>query len=633
MNDKKQYINSLVEEILNESVILKEDEEFIDNYDKVNDWKKRQSNYARQRIKNKIFDILDSDNTDKKNALRNASKESGVNLDNFYSSKDEYYGDMISTYNLMNGKNISNSVRDDIINAIEVLRKYIDPLSGKIKEDMANDLGKENTIYIMNMKRFLDRQGLTYLYDKTYYSKNEETDEITPIKPQFGLPSWDPNKDEELFPMDLIRARLDLNDYSSLTPSEINNYLKDKKNQSEFKGERGLEYVIQSNKKTLVKRYIDSRYGMQFDVPSFSVGNMKLKKTLIINFSSAMGFPAWDNCLVKHACYARASEKGIHGGQQYAANEKKRMLWLTATSDPTLEELLKSYLRATVINYDKVLKKCFKNEDVTVETLIDTPLSEFDEEVLNVIAKNCIVRDIRFNENGDFLSQEILEMADRIAEEFKLIGVNTSAYTCMTLNYSNIRNIILNASKQGLDTTDPKGDNFARYFVCVPHSVYENYPDDVWEINNALETITPRPIETVKPNGESAWLYKCPCDHTLFDSKKKTNCYQCHMCYEPNKLQGGDVFVIVESHGPAEKRLNLLKPSNYYNMIGMPKHIKLKKPISATESSLHINSDILNSDEAVNTICDNAISSMNTFFKDRREINESFKKTYKRFFK
>ena len=34
------------------------------------------------------------------------------------------------------------------------------------------------------------------------------------------------------------------------------------------------------------------------------------ENTLIVNFTTAIGCPAWNECLVKHACYARQTEKG-----------------------------------------------------------------------------------------------------------------------------------------------------------------------------------------------------------------------------------------------------------------------------------------------------------------------------------
>jgi len=77
---------------------------------------------------------------------------------------------------------------------------------------------------------------------------------------------------------------------------------------------------------------------------------------------------------------------------------------------------------------------------------------------------------LRFNESGDFWSQECLNKADKIAQYLKEFGVTCYCYTSRSdLNYRNIKNLVVSGS--GF-----KKDGIANIFQIIANK--ENKPKD-----------------------------------------------------------------------------------------------------------------------------------------------------------
>ena len=386
-------------------------------------------------------------------------------------------------------------------------------------------------------------------------------------------------------------------------------------------------------KKSTIDRYMKSKYGINLDIPniSFSTGNNKLpENTLIINFTTAIGCPAWNECLVKHACYARATEKRTPS--VYDGNDKRSLFWLTTQYDETLLSLMMDFARSYCFNYTKaaeaLIEKGLFNGKMQAPNLaikmskmqLDDPF--FTPEIMEVMKEFKRIDNIRLNENGDFVGQWLVDAWDREAGLYQPYGVNVSAYTCRHLNFQGIKNIILNTSYQ-----NGKG-NIARSFIALPESVYDALDETYSGNNNELIYIdgiikpNPQPLynadsgeNLMTPNGKM--YYKCPCGREIGNGKK-VGCYQCNLCYQP-KNDGIDLYVFVKAHGTYRKELNgydLIK-----NNIGVSKNFfkNYKDNVPQLQESIQdtsINSIQIAQDDGIKGVTNNAIISTNEHFKE-----------------
>jgi hypothetical protein len=234
----------------------------------------------------------------------------------------------------------------------------------------------------------------------------------------------------------------------------------------------------------------------------------------------------------------------------------------------------------------------------------------FDEEDLAIIrnsTKSFRAKFIRLNEEGDFIGQWLLDAFDKFAGDLKLVGISTAAYTCRNLNFTKIKNIIINASTMNVGTmgaNDTNGSSraIARRFFAVSSELYDNLDDTYVPTGRKLNYVVPpksdrgsgdydgsKPLiplhktadglhvkydpkpyindsDTTNPeeytdmfdkNGPTLkrrLYYKCPCGRhgDVLDKKGKPikmNCYLCRMCYEPKNEDIGELYVLVEVHG------------------------------------------------------------------------------------
>ena len=442
---------------------------------------------------------------------------------------------------------ISQEMADDVIKVSNILSKYTDD-KGNVclmrdvdKEKMKgrdtrryveDDYKGQDLIFIRRMKDFLDMKGLTYLYDKTANMGSHK----------YGMG----DKDDDTSNLD----------FNNITQGEINTYIGDKE-MSSWEAEFAM-------KQKLVDDYMKFKYGMKLEVPNIGIsnGNKKLpSSTLIINFDSAVGCPAWNECIVKHACYARGTEK--QRNTVYNANKNRSLMWRATKDDPEFMNLLMQFVRSYCVDFEKATNEIInlklakvRGKNKLMEKLSTTPFSDsfFTPEIIEILKKYKRINNIRLNENGDFIGQWLVDAWDREAGEFKIIDINTSAYTCRHLNYEGIKNIILNTS-----FISSKG-KIARHFIAVPENIYEQLDETYMGENNQLTindgNVLPNyqplfDINTKKPNGRV--YYKCPCDREV--GTEEINCYQCQVCYNPN-TNPEQTIVFVKAHGSGAKALS-----------------------------------------------------------------------------
>ena len=309
--------------------------------------------------------------------------------------------------------------------------------------------------------------------------------------------------------------------------------------------------------KNIADKMFRNVYGIDLNVPEtlFTYGNQKLADdTLVINFTSAHRCPAWDNCLVKNACYAKASEHGYK--DLFAKNKNVNMMWEGSRYDPRIMDALKAVIRSYLINYQKVgqifninpsntkrvntarKKRAEDAKRVLSQQSTDNQYSNLGEaananqsKMIEIIKSHegfnqlseeqlAIIRNpeskilrakyIRLNEEGDFIGQWLVDAIDEFAGELKKIGVSVAAYTCRNLNYDKIKNIIINASTDKVGAGENGVANaVARRFYAVPEDFYnsldETYApstDAVKYDQNGNPMTEPIMPTLVKENGE-----------------------------------------------------------------------------------------------------------------------------------
>jgi hypothetical protein len=527
---------------------------------------------------------------------------------------------------------ISQEVNQDIIDTAKLLKKYTNNKGGfnfeKLKLDYPNDYDT-----IIRVKNFIDLKGLTRMYDATAN---------IPSHP-YGI-NWEDENIDKL-------------DFNSISKAEIQKYRKKKiGSTAHFKDKM---------KESTLSRYVMAKYGINLEVPNigFTNGNGKLPdNTLIVNFTSAIGCPAWNECLVKHACYARQVEK--KGPAVYDGNENRSLFWLTTQHDDKLLALMMDFARSYCFNYTKIAETLIKQGLVKGKTQIsnlaikisklDLTDSFFTPEIIEVMKQYRRIDYIRLNENGDFLGQWLVDAWDNEAGKYQPYGVNVSAYTCRHLNYEGIKNIIINTSFK-----DGKG-NIARRFIALPEDVYDALDETYGGKNNQLipnaNNIKPFPQPlynsdaqgNLTPNGKL--YYKCPCERE--NGGDKVSCYQCSLCYQP-KTDNHELFVFVKAHGTASGSLNgydLIENNigisrNFttnYEQIKIQKELakqgtrktkkqtnkktkqKKEEPIMKNESiSDSATLFKMASNEGINTVAKNAIFSVYNHFNNLGNMNEA----------
>ena len=492
----------------------------------------RVQNYMKELVRKGDQEVLDT--------LRTMGYNSGISPQEMRQYRTQAYGPNLT---------IGDKVNDDAKRVARILSQYVMGDSGRIdfeglKRDYPDQYGE-----ILRMKHFLDRNSLTRLYDRSA---------SMPTHP-YGVDFENGGSIDDL-------------NFNEFSDAELQDYIDSSSDKTITDDE-----ALAKKRKSLIDQYLEYKYGLTVDIPSisYSLGNSKLpSNTLIVNFTSAHGCPAWNECLVKHACYARGIER--FRDNVYRANENKTVYWLKTQNDPQLLRLMLDMVRAFVFDYNAIAiellqKKLIKKPANGVDdlgTLIsrhDLTSEFYTPKVKEIVMKHRRAEQIRLNENGDFIGQWLVDAWEQEAGKYKEFGVNVSAYTCRHLNFEGIKNLILNVSK----TTISSGENakgVARHFIAVPEEVYDALDETYGGQNNALAlikgSVNPniQPLYNIvtmedgrqvgQPNGK--YYYKCPCERKI--GSTSVNCYECNFCYQP-KAGDEEMYVFVKAHGGAKTSL------------------------------------------------------------------------------
>ena len=243
-----------------------------------------------------------------------------------------------------------------------------------------------------------------------------------------------------------------------------------------------------------IEKHLKNGLPLEVKGKSFSFGNLKVPEdVMIINLTSAWNCPTTESeCPFKKVCYARREESGPMTYLQLR-NLRNQHIYKYLTPRGILK-LIETYIEQAPVR----------------------------------------IRYIRISEDGDFPDQETVNFCDKLAGHIKVkYGIQTIAYTHRQLDYSGVKNIIINAS-------DYRIKNATRYFICTDKKSWAELPDG---LSNG-ET-NPGGIDT--SNG----VFKCKCD-----------CRKCYFCYRTKEENGepeGPVTVVEELRGSEEKTSSALK--------------------------------------------------------------------------
>lgn len=294
------------------------------------------------------------------------------------------------------------------------------------------------------------------------------------------------------------------------------------------------QYKLSNFAQKKARRYTMMTYGVGLEFGGakndmFKFGNHKIAgDTLIVNFTSAMRCPAWNECIMKDACYAKTSEKNYDA--TLSSNLKKDLVWRQTEKDPTLMGMMMAVLRSYLIDYyslpfvKEIPTEKGRNDAAVAlsrKTLYDIE-KEYGQEAIDILTETKRGTLIRLNENGDFIGQWLVDAFEEFANELGKVGINITAYTCRALNYESVKKMILNISQMGL-VRNQKSAAFAHFFYAIEPSDYkalgETYggPNYSLDFNKDTQKITPVYRKMVDEDGIlKGYYYKCPCGRGAF---------------------------------------------------------------------------------------------------------------------
>ena len=217
---------------------------------------------------------------------------------------------------------------------------------------------------------------------------------------------------------------------------------------------------------------------------SFAYGNQKLpESTMIVNLTSAWNCPSIEagECAFGKSCYARKAE-------YKPAPQLRNLRMQNAYKYLTAKEIIK-----------------------LVEAYIEgAPVR---------------IKNIRISEDGDFPDQQTVDFCDKLAGHLEAkYGIKTVAYTARVLDYSNVKNMIINASNY-------KIANPTRYFKAIPVKRWQQVPEGL--VLEPYDADIPQQVLDTQ-NG----TFKCHCD-----------CRKCNFCYNRRQENGepeGNAITVAE---------------------------------------------------------------------------------------
>lgn len=207
---------------------------------------------------------------------------------------------------------------------------------------------------------------------------------------------------------------------------------------------------------------------------SFAYGNTKLPEdTMIVNLTSAWNCPsiAAGECPFGKDCYARGTE--LYSKQTQERNLRMQNAYKYLTAKEILQ-LLEAYIESAPVR----------------------------------------IKRIRISEDGDFPDQQTVDFCDKIAGHLKAkYGIITTAYTARNLDYSGVKNMLINGSNYLVK-------NCTRYFKAIPEKRWELVPDGL--VLEPYDVDIPKQVLNTQ-NG----TFKCHCD-----------CRKCNFCYQTKEQNG-----------------------------------------------------------------------------------------------
>ena len=505
----------------------------------------------------------DSDDEDKKKKRDNLRQLAKVNHVNFDYSKEEeerrrkevlerrneeileWVGKYLQPLrdcwkgkNFMKSKEVAKYSPEKGVYNTQTPKGAYDRLSGDLKAN------------VINLAMFLDKNKLTCIYREfqkmpsVKYSCgiNLSDDSIncnTPVDVLVGKMDANGNIIEKGL-LDFSATAKDTDDllsiYNGTRVKTINKEVgidsKEKCYGNKDEWDRIAEVSARKLNELRAKRYVNSTYGMELEFGEsnkmFKYGNSKVyKDTLIVNFASAIRCPAWNECIMKDACYAKTSE--VMYDSALDSNLKKNLIWEQTKIDSELMSLMKALLRSYMLNYVKLpfveeMRKGPEKKDF-IWKLCQMSLyqirEKYGEDAIKVLEKTRRGNLIRLNENGDFIGQWLVDAFEEFAEELGLVGINITAYTCRALNYEAVEHMILNISQQGL-VKNQKSKGFAHFFYAIDPKDYsrlgETYDGPNYSLKITDGKITPVYRKLVDENGVlRGYYYKCPCGRGKYE--------------------------------------------------------------------------------------------------------------------
>lgn len=634
-----------------------------------------------------------------KGHVANMSHNLGVNLDKG-EKRGDYEKEMLGKHGSYEEalRQMSPELRD----AIDAMRKVRDPnTSTEERQEIYRRFGGPN---FQRYRDILDKLSLTPAYDQER-AKAAGINKA-PFNTAYKLNNGESSQTKSGDITGYDYSNLDL---SAVPENDIIDYFKggtrqnhnldedpnnptygELANMAKNGDKNALEVLKNLYFKAEFNKVMNSKFGYDFKIPGamYTYGNSKLPNdTLVINFTTAHRCPAWKDCLVGYACYARGSEHNYEG--LHKKNSNLHLMWQSSREDPELMTAMQRVIKTYLVNPEEMARTLLKNKNtrnkwikfltngktsfnqINGETsnnmeMPENPIlgmtgkkededlpgmeesksilgkvleememeaakpktkklrqpkgaganlgsyiynsnwsqifSKYDIAAIKANPKVFRAKFIRLNEEGDFIGQWLLDAFDVFAGELKLLGISTAAYTCRNLNFTKIKNIILNASTLDVGTKGEEDGNvsnaIARRFFAVSNELYDsledtyvrdnrpfNYVPDKndkkgwdgsraivplhpagggnWGVKYALKPYTldgnTAPVEfndRFDPNGPTQkrrLYYKCPCGRygdVLKDGKPlKMDCYLCRMCYEPKNQKVGEIYVLVAVHG------------------------------------------------------------------------------------
>lgn len=288
-----------------------------------------------------------------KGAARRAEADKILNSPNVNGSYEKAVGTMSSElkqalmdYNEWANPNTPKERKQEILHqygGYGGLRRYLDmadkfSLTPAYDQNRAKEAGINKapfgTNYVVNNIMKDDEGNPMYDEDengnKIYKYDDEKT--LSNKKP-FSTPAVKDENDKVVKPYNpgnkVVGYDIEGLDLTNVTPDEICTYFKTGTRQDHHLGEdennptygemaemvkNGDENALETLRdlyfKAMFNKMLNSKFGYDFKMPTamYTYGNSKLPEdTLVINFTTAHRCPAWNECLVGYACYARGS--------------------------------------------------------------------------------------------------------------------------------------------------------------------------------------------------------------------------------------------------------------------------------------------------------------------------------------